>query len=73
MKKNHRLKTIMVTIIVLALAASLFVKLTNNKPTPTELKTLREEIKQNNQGQNFDLDYEYTGPNTHQPLPFNYE
>ena len=41
--------------------------------TPPELIQLREEIKQSNQGKNFNLDYEYTGPNTHQPLPFNYE
>lgn len=72
--KNKRTKKITILILTaIVLGSILFIKFYNNNPTPTELENLRQEIEQNNQGQNFDLDYEYTGPNTHQPLPFNYE
>jgi uncharacterized protein YpmB len=73
MKKNKKKQIgILLLILVIVILSTLFAykKYTESR-RPAELIKLIEEIEAKNANKNFDLDYEYTGPNTTQPLPFN--
>ena len=61
---------ITISIIAIAILVTIFLILPSSKPA--ELKKLETQIEQKNSGKSFDLNYEYTGPNTFEPLPFNY-
>ena len=72
MKKKSKKNIVTYLIIFAILVSSIYIFTNRRVTTPPELEVLRQQIEINNSGKTFELEDEYIGPNSNQPLPFNY-
>lgn len=74
-KRKKQKKFVLVLLIIVTVVAIGLVLAAKQNQTdkPVELIELEQQIEEANAGKEFDLQYEYRGPNTHQSLPFKYD